>query len=161
MAENKYPGADQAHGASDSVLVDASDNTASSEHEQEREPSSRRELITRTTFATLYGVDMSEPENQWNLDCYDIVPDRARTDPAIGSVEMREHLFRVLVYIAESLIGGPPCHYVNQTIKFRFKRLVEAFYPDREGNRIDIEIVKQLIQETLENGEKEGFDGHR
>jgi hypothetical protein len=110
----------------------------------------------------MYGVDTEEtPMDQWSIDAYAIVPDKARTDPAIGSVEMREGLFRCLVHIAESLIGGPPFHNVKNTIKYRYKSLLAGSYPDGWGNRINLKLVKQLIQETLENGKKGGSGGCR
>ena len=173
MDEIENPGARDAHGVSDGVLADASDNTASVESRQEREPKSRFELIVYNSGAALYGTpiiwcgtpkgDGKKPENPedfYCIDAYDFVPDRARTDPAIGTVEMRERLFLTLVYIAESLVGGPP-HDVKKTIAGRYKRLLWAFYPDRRGNRISLDLVKELISETLENGKEGGFDGCR
>ena len=174
MAEIKNPGAGNA-GVSEAILADDSDNTASVESRQgdfdvrkleavnvtvlRSEPRSRLELIARTTFASIYGADTSGPWEEWDTSCYDFVPDRARTDPAIGSVEMREGLFRCLVHIAESLIGGPPFHDVKRTIPARYKILLAGSYPDGWGNRINLKLVKELIHETLENGKKEGFDG--
>jgi hypothetical protein len=159
MDEIENPGADEAHGASDSVLADASDNTVNGETGQDREPRSRHELICRNTFVNMYGVDCDEtPTDKWSIDAYDIVPDRARTDPAIGPVEMREGLFLALVNIAESLIGGPPFHDYKRTIALRYESLLVNFSPDGWGNRINLELVKELIQETVLNG---GSNGRR
>ena len=159
MAEIENPGAGDAHGVSGSFLADTPDSSPSVESGQEREPKSRHELIARNTFATIFGADTTGPWGQWDVGCYDIVPDRARTDPAIGSVEMREDLFLCLVHIAESLIGGPPFHNVKNTIKWRYKSLLAGSYPDGWGNRINLKLVKQLIQETLENGKEGGSGG--
>jgi hypothetical protein len=83
MDKKQHPGAGDAHGASDGILVDASDNTANSETGQEREPRSRHELICRNTFVNMYGVDCDKtPIDQWSIAAYDFVPDHARTDPA-------------------------------------------------------------------------------
>jgi len=176
MDEIENPGGD-APGISEEVLADDSDNTASVESRQgdfdvrkleavnvtvrRSYPRSRLELIARNTFASIYGADDTGPWEEWDIGCYDIVPDRARTDQAIGSVEMRERLFLTLVYIAESLIGGPPFHNVKNTIKYRYKSLLAGSYPDGWGNRINLKLVKQLIQETLENGKKGGSGGCR
>ena len=93
------------------------------------------------------------------------MPDRARTDPAIGTVEMREGLFLALVHIAESIIGGPPWHNWKLTIPQRIKPLFSHF-----GEAINSDLVKQLVHETLVNGGvasedkgsvKGGSDGRR
>jgi len=157
MNKIENPGADEAHGASDSVSADATDITGIGEVEQGREPKSRYDLIVHNSLVSLCdGYD-----GVGCIDCYDIVPDSARTDPAIGTVEMREAVFLCLVHIAESIIGGPPHHNVKTTIKYRYESLLRSFYPDGWGNRIDIDIVKQLICETQKNGEKGGYDGPR
>ena len=161
MAEIENPGAGDA-GVSDYVLVDDSDSSPSVESRQEREPKSRLELIARNTFASIFGADTSGPWEEWDIGCYDIVPDRARTDPAIGTIEMRERLFLCLVHIAESLLEKPPWRTktsVKNTIKYRYKSLLAGSYPDGWGNRINLKLVKQLIQETLENGKKGGSGG--
>ena len=115
MDKIENPGADGAHGALDCILAGTSDNSASGEAEQEREPKSRHELIVRNSLASLYDGDD-------RIDCYDIVPDRARTDPAIGTVEMREAVFLCLVHIAESIIGGPHSHDIKKTIEQSVRR---------------------------------------
>ena len=175
MDEIEKPGAGGAPGISDDVLADESDSSPSVESGQgdfdvrkleavnvtvrRSYPRSRLELIARNSFASIFGASDTGPWEQWDIGCYDIVPDRARTDPAIGSVEMREDLFLCLVHIAESLIGGPPFHNVKNTIKWRYKSLLAGSYPDGWGNRINLKLVKQLIQETLENGKKGGSGG--
>jgi hypothetical protein len=157
MDEVENPGASaDAHGASDSVLADASDNTANGETGQDREPRSRFELIVYNSGAALYGtppgngIKPEKPEAFYRIDAYDFVPDRARTDMTVGSVEMRERVFLCLVYIAESIIGGWPHNY-EMTIKLRVKQLLEWY-----GDKLNLALLKKFIQEIINGGVKNG-----
>ena len=148
MDKSGNPGALGAHGASGSFLADAPDNSPSVGSGQGGEPKSRLELIARNSFASIFGADTSGPWEEWDISCYDIVPDRARTDSAIGSVEMRESLFLFLVHIAESLLEKPPWRTktsVKNTIDGRYKMLLAGSYSDGWENKIKIDLVKKMI----------------
>jgi hypothetical protein len=130
----------EAHGASEDFLADASDNTANGETGQDREPRSRYDLIRYHSLFCLF-------DEEGSVGTYDTVPDRARTDLAIGTVEMCEELFLALASIVESLNGGWAVNIMDR-VSYEFKNLIAQF-----GDDINVEVVEELIIETLKNEE--------
>ena len=104
----------------------------------ETKPASRYELIRNQSLLCLFDGDGC-------IDIYNTVPDRARTDPAIGTAEVRETVFLALASIVESLNGGWPLN-IEKCVSYHFSRLIRQF-----GDAINIELVEQLILETLNN----------
>ena len=106
------------------------------------EPASRFELIVNQSSVCLFdGPDC--------IDTYDTVPDRARTDPAIGSVNVREAVFLALVSIVEDLNGGWLLkNRIKKCVSYQFKYLISRF-----GDAMNIDLVEQLFLETLRNEE--------
>jgi hypothetical protein len=104
------------------------------------EPASRYELIHNQSSVCLF-------DGEGCIDTYDTVPDRARTDPAIGSVEVREAVFLALVSIVESLNGGWLLNN-KECVSYHFSNLIGQF-----GDTMNIDLVEQLFLETLKNEE--------
>lgn len=136
MDEFENPGASaDAHGASGDILTDASDHSANGESLQ-GDVASRYDLIRyRSLFCMFDGPD--------SVATYDGVPDRARTDPALGSVEVREAVFLGLASIVESLVGGWPVN-IKRRVGYEYSALIARF-----GAALNVELVECLIRETL------------
>lgn len=135
MGKKENPGAGAAHGASDSILAGTPDNNVNGEN---RQPASRYDLIRYHSLMCLFDGDDC-------IDTYDTVPDRARTDKAIGTVEMREDLFLALASIVESTNGGWPFD-IKQSVTHHYSRLIARF-----GDGINADLVELLFLETLKN----------
>ena len=104
------------------------------------EPASRYELIHNQSNVCLF-------DGEGCIDTYDTVPDRARTAPAVGSVEVRESVFLELVLIVESLNGGWLLN-IKECVRKHFTHLIRRF-----DDTMNIDLVEQLFLETLENEE--------
>lgn len=100
------------------------------------EPASRYDLIRHQSLFCLFGDE---------IDTYETVPDRARTDPELGSVEIREAVFLSLASIVESLNGGWP-FVLEERISYEFSNLISRF-----GNTLNVDLVELLILQTLKN----------
>ena len=134
--ETEDPGASgEAHGASEDVLADASDNTENDNIQQDGFRSYRDYLICNRSSVCLFGGGTC---------AYCKVPDRALSDEAVGVVMVREAVFLCLVSLVESLVGGWPVD-INRRVSWELSNLQHHY-----GDILNLDLVEELFLETLE-----------